>query len=68
MLRVTQIMSSFLALKILTSASIAIKHNGLKSVALEEFKRSLTLLVPPMCISCAWVLQKSGSVDLWSLS
>lgn len=57
-------MNSFLALEILTPISIAIKHNGLKSVTVEEFKLSLTLLFPPRASAVRGVLQKSGSVDM----
>lgn len=53
-------MNSFLALKMLTQVSIAIKHNRLKSVALEELKWSLTFLVPPTCISCVWGTTEVG--------
>lgn len=64
----TQIMSSFLALKILTPMSVAVKHNRLNSLTSEDFKPSLTSLVPPMCITEHGALQNLGSVGLWSLS
>lgn len=48
--------------------SVAIKHNRLNFVTSEDFKPSLTLLVPPMCTSEHEALQKLGSVGLWSLS
>lgn len=61
---VTQIMNSFLALKILTPMSVAVKHNRLNSVTSEDFKPSLALLVPATCITEHRALQKLGLCSL----
>lgn len=63
-----QIMNSFLALKILTPMSVAVKQKRLNSVTSEDFKPSLTLLVLPPCIAEHGALQKLDSVSSWSLS